>query len=146
MSSGCCFGRAFSCVCVCVYVRVSKARVCVLSRGNTAQSGETACPGDVIFTWDETRPKSRDQGEEMDISIQDIVLFVVLQEGEFIVRTHHLEYCDGGILDPDDTLSDLVEDRDKAALDSLQGLESEPERRKKHSTPSRNRYAGIMCI
>ncbi|KAJ0005943.1 hypothetical protein NQD34_015837, partial [Periophthalmus magnuspinnatus] len=35
------------------------------------------------------------------------------QEGEFLVRTHHLEYCDGGILDPDDTLSDLVEDRDK---------------------------------
>ncbi|PWA31239.1 hypothetical protein CCH79_00002970 [Gambusia affinis] len=35
------------------------------------------------------------------------------QEGDFIVRTHHVEYCDGGILDPDDILSDLVEDKDK---------------------------------
>ncbi|XP_065817950.1 partitioning defective 3 homolog B isoform X1 [Labrus bergylta] len=35
------------------------------------------------------------------------------QEGDFLVRTHHVEYCDGGILDPDDILSDLVEDRDK---------------------------------
>ncbi|KAM6945994.1 partitioning defective 3 homolog B-like [Aplochiton taeniatus] len=35
------------------------------------------------------------------------------QEGDFLVRTHHLEYCDGGILDPDDVLSDLVEDKDK---------------------------------
>lgn len=30
-----------------------------------------------------------------------------------MVRTHHVEYCDGGILDPDDVLSDLVEDKDK---------------------------------
>lgn len=29
------------------------------------------------------------------------------------MRTHHVEYCDGGILDPDDILSDLVEDKDK---------------------------------
>ncbi|XP_069554997.1 partitioning defective 3 homolog B isoform X2 [Brachyistius frenatus] len=35
------------------------------------------------------------------------------QEGDFQVRTHHVEYCDGGILDPDDILSDLVEDKDK---------------------------------
>ncbi|XP_045563827.1 partitioning defective 3 homolog B isoform X3 [Salmo salar] len=35
------------------------------------------------------------------------------QEGNFLVRTHHVEYCDGGILDPDDVLTDLVEDRDK---------------------------------
>ncbi|XP_056891205.1 partitioning defective 3 homolog B isoform X1 [Takifugu flavidus] len=35
------------------------------------------------------------------------------QEGSFLVRTHHVEYCDGGILDPDDILSDLVEDKDK---------------------------------
>ncbi|XP_036831233.1 partitioning defective 3 homolog B isoform X3 [Oncorhynchus mykiss] len=35
------------------------------------------------------------------------------QEGDFLVRTHHVEYCDGGILDPDDVLTDLVEDRDK---------------------------------
>ncbi|XP_044072439.1 partitioning defective 3 homolog B isoform X2 [Siniperca chuatsi] len=35
------------------------------------------------------------------------------QEGVFLVRTHHVEYCDGGILDPDDILSDLVEDKEK---------------------------------
>ncbi|XP_036065454.1 partitioning defective 3 homolog B isoform X2 [Oryzias melastigma] len=35
------------------------------------------------------------------------------QEGDVLVRTHHVEYCDGGILDPDDILSDLVDDRDK---------------------------------
>ncbi|XP_056436546.1 partitioning defective 3 homolog B [Gadus chalcogrammus] len=35
------------------------------------------------------------------------------QDGDFLVRTHHVEYCDGGILDPDDILSDLVEDKDK---------------------------------
>ncbi|XP_019125140.2 partitioning defective 3 homolog B isoform X3 [Larimichthys crocea] len=35
------------------------------------------------------------------------------QGGDFLVRTHHVEYCDGGILDPDDILSDLVEDKDK---------------------------------
>uniref|UniRef100_A0A3Q0SFR3 Par-3 family cell polarity regulator beta b n=1 Tax=Amphilophus citrinellus TaxID=61819 RepID=A0A3Q0SFR3_AMPCI len=35
------------------------------------------------------------------------------QEGDFLIRTHHVEYCDGGILDPDDILSDLVEDKDK---------------------------------
>ncbi|XP_026128035.1 partitioning defective 3 homolog B isoform X4 [Carassius auratus] len=35
------------------------------------------------------------------------------QEGDFLVRTHHVEYCDGGILDPDDVLTDLVEDKDK---------------------------------
>lgn len=44
----------------------------------------------------------------------------VLQEGDFLVRTHHVEYCDGGILDPDDILSDLVEDKDKVrASDGL---------------------------
>lgn len=29
------------------------------------------------------------------------------------MKTHHLEYGEGGILDMDDMLSDLVEDRDK---------------------------------
>ncbi|XP_033956908.1 par-3 family cell polarity regulator beta a [Pseudochaenichthys georgianus] len=38
---------------------------------------------------------------------------VVEQHGESEVRTHHLEYMEGGILDMDDLLSDLVEDRDK---------------------------------
>ncbi|KAF4074938.1 hypothetical protein AMELA_G00228920 [Ameiurus melas] len=35
------------------------------------------------------------------------------QDGEFLVRTHHVEYADGGILDPDDKLVDLLEDKDK---------------------------------
>ncbi|MFT7818162.1 partitioning defective 3 homolog B-like [Arapaima gigas] len=35
------------------------------------------------------------------------------QEGHFLVHTHHLEYCDGGILDPDDLLAEVVEDKDK---------------------------------
>ncbi|KAJ8255195.1 hypothetical protein GJAV_G00202090 [Gymnothorax javanicus] len=38
---------------------------------------------------------------------------ILEQEGDFLVRTHHVEYCDGGILDPDDILTDLVEDKDK---------------------------------
>lgn len=29
------------------------------------------------------------------------------------VKIHHLEYTDGGILDPDDVLADVVEDKDK---------------------------------
>ncbi|KAK2856840.1 hypothetical protein Q5P01_005575 [Channa striata] len=38
---------------------------------------------------------------------------ILEQHGESEVRTHHLEYAEGGILDMDDLLSDLVEDRDK---------------------------------
>ncbi|XP_016085992.1 partitioning defective 3 homolog B-like [Sinocyclocheilus grahami] len=38
---------------------------------------------------------------------------IIEQDGEFLVRTHHVEYVDGGILDPDDMLTDLVEDKDK---------------------------------
>ncbi|XP_017312395.1 par-3 family cell polarity regulator beta a isoform X1 [Ictalurus punctatus] len=38
---------------------------------------------------------------------------IVEQDGEFLVRTHHVEYADGGILDPDDKLADLLEDKDK---------------------------------
>lgn len=38
---------------------------------------------------------------------------IVEQDGEFLVRTLHVEYVDGGILDPDDMLSDLVEDKEK---------------------------------
>ncbi|KAM3585463.1 uncharacterized protein V6R79_018086 [Siganus canaliculatus] len=37
----------------------------------------------------------------------------ILEQEESVVKTHHLEYADGGILDTDDLLSDLVEDRDK---------------------------------
>ena len=32
------------------------------------------------------------------------------------MKTNHLEYMDGGILDMDDVLSDLVEDRDKVRM------------------------------
>ncbi|KAM8873072.1 par-3 family cell polarity regulator beta a isoform 1-T1 [Synchiropus picturatus] len=38
---------------------------------------------------------------------------ILEQHGSSAVRTHHLEYNEGGILDIDDLLSDLVEDRDK---------------------------------
>uniref|UniRef100_A0A3B4XJV2 Partitioning defective 3 homolog B-like n=1 Tax=Seriola lalandi dorsalis TaxID=1841481 RepID=A0A3B4XJV2_SERLL len=38
---------------------------------------------------------------------------ILEQHGERAVKTHHLEYAEGGILDMDDMLSDLVDDRDK---------------------------------
>uniref|UniRef100_UPI0037E7F70D par-3 family cell polarity regulator beta a n=1 Tax=Semicossyphus pulcher TaxID=241346 RepID=UPI0037E7F70D len=38
---------------------------------------------------------------------------ILEQHGETVVKTHHLEYSDGGILDMDDLLCDLVEDRDR---------------------------------
>ncbi|PKU48057.1 hypothetical protein llap_1614 [Limosa lapponica baueri] len=37
----------------------------------------------------------------------------VLQDPTSWVNIHHLEYTDGGILDPDDVLADVVEDKDK---------------------------------
>ncbi|XP_053483215.1 partitioning defective 3 homolog B isoform X1 [Ictalurus furcatus] len=55
------------------------------------------------------------------------------QEGDFLVRTHHVEYCDGGILDPDDVLSDLVEDKDK-----LIAVYEEQEARRRGTTSPRN--------
>ncbi|XP_029376305.1 par-3 family cell polarity regulator beta a isoform X3 [Echeneis naucrates] len=47
---------------------------------------------------------------------------ILEQYGETAVKTHHLEYSEGGILDMDDLLSDLVEDRDKlvAVFDEVQ--------------------------
>ncbi|XP_070813770.1 par-3 family cell polarity regulator beta a [Chaetodon trifascialis] len=47
---------------------------------------------------------------------------ILEQHGETAVKTHHLEYIEGGILDMDDLLSDLVEDRDKlvAVFDEVQ--------------------------
>lgn len=36
-----------------------------------------------------------------------------LQNPSHWVNVHHLEYTDGGILDPDDILADVVEDKDK---------------------------------
>ncbi|XP_041834486.1 par-3 family cell polarity regulator beta a isoform X2 [Melanotaenia boesemani] len=38
---------------------------------------------------------------------------VLEKHGEITVKIHHLEYPEGGILDVDDLLSDLVEDKDK---------------------------------
>lgn len=38
---------------------------------------------------------------------------VLLQDPGYWVKIHHLEYTDGGILDPDDVLADVVEDKDK---------------------------------
>lgn len=35
------------------------------------------------------------------------------------VKIHHLEYTDGGILDPDDVLADVVEDKDKSEVTLL---------------------------
>ncbi|XP_034533767.1 partitioning defective 3 homolog B-like isoform X2 [Notolabrus celidotus] len=47
---------------------------------------------------------------------------IVEKDGGTAVKTHHLEYMDGGILDMDDMLSDLVEDRDRlvAMFDEVQ--------------------------
>lgn len=52
----------------------------------------------------------------LHIVVHSLYLCPVIQEGDFLVRTHHVEYCDGGILDPDDILSDLVEDKDKVRM------------------------------
>lgn len=43
-------------------------------------------------------------------------LVSVLQDPTSWVNIHHLEYTDGGILDPDDVLADVVEDKDKVEL------------------------------
>ncbi|XP_034720606.1 par-3 family cell polarity regulator beta a isoform X2 [Etheostoma cragini] len=53
---------------------------------------------------------------------------ILEQHGETAVNTHHLEYVDGGILDMDDLLIDLVEDRDKlvSVFDSRRGRTDSP--------------------
>lgn len=38
------------------------------------------------------------------------------------VKVHHLEYAEGGILDMDDPLTDLVEDRDKVSAERTDGF------------------------
>ncbi|XP_060786167.1 partitioning defective 3 homolog B isoform X3 [Neoarius graeffei] len=63
------------------------------------------------------------------------------QEGDFMVRTHHVEYCDGGILDPDDVLSDLVEDKDK-----LIAVYEEQEARQRGATSPANSSIGVVNI
>lgn len=42
--------------------------------------------------------------------------YICFQHGDSAVKTNHLEYMEGGILDMDDLLSDLVEDRDKVRM------------------------------
>ncbi|XP_077473613.1 partitioning defective 3 homolog B-like [Stigmatopora argus] len=68
------------------------------------------------------------------------------QEGEFVVRTHHVEYCDGGILDPDDILSDLVEDKDK-----LMAVYEEQEAQERDAAnispaPNHDRYQAELSV
>uniref|UniRef100_A0A671FA46 Partitioning defective 3 homolog B n=1 Tax=Rhinolophus ferrumequinum TaxID=59479 RepID=A0A671FA46_RHIFE len=53
------------------------------------------------------------------------------------VKIHHLEYTDGGILDPDDVLADVVEDKDK-----LIAVFEEQEPLHKLESPSGNHAGG----
>lgn len=39
-----------------------------------------------------------------------------VKDAGYSIKIHHLEYMDGGILDPDDVLIDVVEDKDKVRL------------------------------
>ncbi|XP_061659662.1 par-3 family cell polarity regulator beta a isoform X2 [Syngnathoides biaculeatus] len=50
------------------------------------------------------------------------------QHGSNAVKTHHLEYSDGSILDKDDLLTDLVEDKDKlvAMFEVQHGMTDSP--------------------
>lgn len=45
--------------------------------------------------------------------IESSDLLLPPQDPGYWVKIHHLEYTDGGILDPDDVLADVVEDKDK---------------------------------
>ncbi|MXQ79188.1 hypothetical protein E5288_WYG000630 [Bos mutus] len=54
-------------------------------------------------------------------SVQDKrVTSLNTQDPAYWVKIHHLEYTDGGILDPDDVLADVVEDKDKDLDNSIQ--------------------------
>ncbi|CAK6962492.1 par-3 family cell polarity regulator beta a [Scomber scombrus] len=55
---------------------------------------------------------------------------ILEQHGESAVKTHRLEYFEGGILDMDDMLTDLVEDRDKlvAVFDVQRGRQTDSPR------------------
>ncbi|KAG7260325.1 hypothetical protein CRUP_030050 [Coryphaenoides rupestris] len=44
---------------------------------------------------------------------QDPILYTSVQHVESVVRTHHVENGEGGILDMDDPLSDLLEDKER---------------------------------
>lgn len=66
-----------------------------------------------------------------------------VQEGEFAVRTYQLKYSDGGILDQDDLLSDLVEDRDKVGHMGIRNT-SWPSRARLQTLTERPRV-GVTC-
>ncbi|XP_045662513.1 partitioning defective 3 homolog B isoform X4 [Ursus americanus] len=55
--------------------------------------GASCCSQSAGWQWSELEMSSDDPG--------------------YWVKIHHLEYTDGGILDPDDVLADVVEDKDK---------------------------------
>ncbi|XP_023249094.1 partitioning defective 3 homolog B-like isoform X1 [Seriola lalandi dorsalis] len=63
---------------------------------------------------------------------------ILEQHGERAVKTHHLEYAEGGILDMDDMLSDLVDDRDKlvAVFSEVQHRRTDSPRENKSSYSS----------
>ncbi|KAK2108600.1 hypothetical protein P7K49_013765 [Saguinus oedipus] len=53
-----------------------------------------------------------------------LYIIAYVSEGPgYWVKIHHLEYTDGGILDPDDVLADVVEDKDKANVFSKTELQ-----------------------
>ncbi|XP_019737980.1 partitioning defective 3 homolog B isoform X2 [Hippocampus comes] len=68
------------------------------------------------------------------------------KEGEFVVRTHHVEYCDGGILDPDDILSDLVEDKDKLMAVYEEQEAQERDAANTSPSPSHDRYQAELSV
>ncbi|XP_061782573.1 partitioning defective 3 homolog B isoform X1 [Nerophis lumbriciformis] len=68
------------------------------------------------------------------------------QEGEFHVRTHHVEYCDGGILDPDDILSDLVEDKDKLMAVYEEQEAQERDAANTSPAPTPDRYQSELSV
>ncbi|XP_061698354.1 partitioning defective 3 homolog B-like isoform X1 [Syngnathoides biaculeatus] len=68
------------------------------------------------------------------------------KEGEFVVRTHHVEYCDGGILDPDDILSDLVEDKDKLMAVYEEQEAQERDAANTSPAPSHDRYQAELSV
>ncbi|KAG7502365.1 partitioning defective 3-like B-like isoform X1 [Solea senegalensis] len=72
----------------------------------TVTFGDTAVVVPCKTTW-----TVRDLSDQATRRYRRILEHV--QHGDPAVKTHHLEYAEGGILDMDDLLSDLVEDRDK---------------------------------
>ncbi|TRY58843.1 hypothetical protein DNTS_021368 [Danionella cerebrum] len=78
-------------------------------------------PARKLLAWLTSETKTNDESavQRWTIVIGSIKINIMVYEAgndecDFLVRTHHVEYCDGGILDPDDVLTDLVEDKDKS--------------------------------